>query len=558
MSPEASRTVPDVVNVAAYLPLMAANQPDFVVVAVATGCNPDGSGRYDTMTASKLNQRSDRIAHGLASVGIKEGVRAVLMVKPSPEFFAIVFAMLKVGAVPVLVDPGMGIKNLGQCLEEAQPEAFIGIPAAHVARVVLSWAKRTNRLNVTVGCRLFWGGHVLSKIEKTASSSPYQALDPPSDQTAAIIFTSGSTGVPKGVVTPFGVFAEQVKAIRQSFGIEPGERDLATFPLFALFGPALGIASIVPEMNASRPASADPEKLLRAFNDFECTNLFASPALIEKLGRYCDARGTKLTSLRRAISAGAPASIPALERFQRIVPEGAEIFTPYGATECLPVAVFGSREILRTTRKQTESGAGVCVGYPVPGVDVAIIAITDDPIADWSDDFALPANEIGEIVVKGPIVTQSYFNREESTRAAKIHDSDGNNRHRMGDIGYLDDDGKLWMCGRKSHRVVVGETTMFTVPCEAVFNTHCKVFRTAIVGVSRGDGVEPVLCVELERDAKVNTRVLQKELREIAQSHEHTEGIKTFLIHPSFPVDTRHNAKIFREKLAQWARKKLV
>ncbi len=536
---------PPPVNVAAHLPRMAKLQPDALAVAVA------GRKGFTTLSFGELDRRSDRIAHALVSVGIVEGTRTVLMVKPSPEFFALTFAMLKVGAIPVMVDPGMGVRNLGTCLAEAEPEAFIGIPKAHVARTILGWGRRTIRTTIMVGPRVP-GMLALSTLEARAPSTPYPTLQPDPEQTAAILFTSGSTGVPKGTITPFGVFAAQVELLRACFGIEPGERDLSTFPLFALFGPALGMASIVPDMDASRPADADPRALLDALTQYRCTNMFASPALVDKLGRHCAAQGVKLSSLRRAISAGAPASIPSVERFAALLPEGAEVYTPYGATEALPVSVIGSGTILSRTRTRTEQGAGVCVGKPAPGIDVAIVPITDDPIPQWSDDLALPPNAIGEIVVKGPVVTPGYYNRAQSTALAKIRDG-ATLRHRMGDVGYLDDDGNLWMCGRKAHRVELPDGPRFTIPCEAPFNAHPAVFRSALVGARRGDRTIPVLCVELEKGASID----REELLAIARAHPHTACIETFLFHPRFPVDVRHNSKIFREQLAIWAQEQL-
>ncbi len=545
-------------NVAAYLPEMAKRQPDTLAVAVAAGRNPDGTARYSQLTALELDRRSDRIAHGLAGVGIGEGVRTVLMVRPSLDFFALTFAMLKVGAVPVMVDPGMGTRNLGACLAEAEPEAFIGIPKAHAARALFGWARKTVRTKVTVGRRLFWGGHSLATLEATAPEHSYPVLDPDPEQTAAILFTSGSTGVPKGVVTPFRVFAAQVEALRTVYGIEPGERDLATFPLFALFGPALGMASIVPDMDASRPAAADPERLLEALHDFACTNLFASPALIDKLGRHCFDNQLTLSSLRRAISAGAPASSSALERFQRALPEGVEVLTSYGATEALPVSVMGSEALLRETREITDQGGGVCVGRPVPGIQVRIIPIHDEPVVTWSEDLPVPAGEIGEIVVCGSVVTPSYYKRPELTRLAKIPGADAALWHRMGDLGYFDGHGRLWMCGRKSHRVETNRGTLFTIPCESVFNTHPAVRRSALVGVTRSGRTEPVLCVERAPGHDVRPAGLTRELLDIAKQHDHTSTIETVLYHDAFPMDVRHNAKIFRERLAAWAQEQLA
>ncbi|MEE9383394.1 MAG: fatty acid CoA ligase family protein [Nannocystaceae bacterium] len=542
------------INVAAYLPQIARRQPDLLAVAVAC---PGKIGRYVTLTTAELNRRSDRIAHGLVAMGIGEGVRTVLMVKPSPEFFAITFAMLKIGAVPVMVDPGMGVRNLGQCLAEARPQAFIGIPKAHLARVVLGWARQTLKTKLTVGRRILWGGDSLAQLEASAPQGAFPVLEPDPEQTAAILFTSGSTGVPKGVVTPHRVFAAQVHLLRTVFGIESGERDLSTFPLFALFGPALGMASIVPDMDASRPASADPAKLVQALHDFQCTNMFASPALIDKLGRHCEVHQIRLNTLRRAISAGAPASIPALERFVKFVPEGVEVFTPYGATEALPVAVLGSHTILSETRHHTERGGGVCVGKPVASMHVRILPISEEPVQSWAEEAVLPTGDIGEICVRGPVVTPSYYNREDATRRAKIIDPAGGIWHRMGDLGYFDGRGRLWMCGRMAHRLETADGRMYTISCEAVFNTHRAVFRTALVGVRKRKTIMPVICVEREQGVVMTDALLVDELRGLARAHGHTRRIDTFLVHRALPVDVRHNAKIFREKLAVWASRRL-
>lgn len=537
------------VNIASHLPAMARRQPDSLAVALWSGAS---------LTFKELDETSGALARGLESVGIGRGVRTVLMVKPSLDFFTLTFALFKCGAVPVVVDPGMGLANLGVCLAEAEPEAFIGIPQAHAARILLGWAKGTIRSKVTVGRRWFWGGPTLEDVSlQGRAGGEYTPVSTTADETAAILFTSGSTGVPKGAVYTHGNFSAQVEMIRETYAIEPGERDMPTFPLFALFDPALGMSAVIPDMDASRPAAVKPENIIEPILRHGVTNMFGSPALIDKVGRYGEAHGVKLPSLKRAISAGAPVPAKVLERFSKMLSPEAQVFTPYGATESLPVCSIGSVEILTEAREKTERGAGVCVGRPVNGMTVEVIRISEEPIEEWDDALRVPRGEVGEITVKGPVVTRSYHNRASSTELAKIavRGSDAF-YHRMGDLGYFDDEGKLWFCGRKSHRVVAGSDTYYTIPCEGVFNAHPKVYRSALVGARVSSKVEPVLVVELEKGTR-ESNGLRQELLELGAAQPHTKNIQTLLFHKSLPVDVRHNSKIFREKLAVWATEQL-
>ena len=543
-------------NIASHLSVMAELQPWRAAVVYPQGRDPQGRVSYTHYTYRQLDEVSNRLARGFESIGLRRGTRVALMVPPCLDFFALTFALFKLGAVPVLIDPGIGLRHLGRCLAEAGPEAFIAVPKAHAARLVLGWGRKTVAIKVTVGGRAFTGGYTLKEvIERGGAGEAGDPICPEPDETAAILFTSGSTGPAKGVVYTHGIFSAQVELIRRLYGIEPGEIDLPTFPLFALFGPALGMTAILPDMDPTRPAQVDPVKIIEAIGNFGVTEMFGSPALIGRVGRYGQPRGVKLATVRRVISAGAPMPAKVLERFVSMLPAGAQVFTPYGATECLPVASIGSDEILRETRFQTDLGKGVCVGKPVPGLTARIIRITDEPIAAWTDALLAKPGDIGEIVVQAPHATASYFNRPEATALAKIPDpASGGFYHRMGDVGYLDERGRVWFCGRKSQRVVTARGVYFTIPCEAVFNSHPGVFRTALVGVRRGTEVEPVICVELEPEAlAAKPEDPCARLREVGARHPHTQAIKTFLLHPGFPVDIRHNAKIFREKLAVWA-----
>jgi len=538
-------TTPSFVNIASHLPRMAQQQPDATAIIFPAA--------HQQLSFRELNQLSDRICHGLISHGITRGVRTVLMVTPSPEFFALTFALFKVGAVPVLVDPGLGIKNLKKCLAEAQPTAFIGIPKAQVARLLFGWAKQSLKTIITVGPRLFWGGTTLDRLIQQSPDQPFDMAVTAADDQAAILFTSGSTGPPKGAVYSHGNFSAQVEALKQVYSIVPGEIDLPTFPLFALFAPALGMTAVIPEMDFTRPGSVDPEKIISAIKTYQVTTMFGSPALINRVSRYGAEHGIKLPTLKRVISAGAPVPAVVLERFSQMLADGVEIFTPYGATESLPVCSIGSSEILGETRTITEKGGGVCIGRPVEGIRAEIIKISDEPISTWDDNLKVCDGETGEIVVQGLQVTRSYHDRPEADQLAKIEDPAGGFFHRMGDLGRQDKSGRLWFFGRKTHRVETASGPLFTIPVEAIFNTHPAVFRSALVGTGLKGNQQPVICIELEQGITTSHEQLRGELLALGARYPDTHAVTTILFHPAFPVDIRHNAKIFREKLAVWA-----
>ena len=541
-------------NIAAALPRLARERPE----QVAMRC-PGRNGRYEVaLTYAQLDARSDAIAAGLAKRGIVRGTRTVVMVRPTPEFFLLMFALFKAGAVPVLVDPGIDRRALKQCLDEAKPEAFIGIPLAMLAKALLGWAKSA-RVRITTGNRAWLADATLGDIERDGANAAAQLADTKPDDVAGLLFTSGSTGVPKGVVYRHRHFVAQVEMLGTAFGIAPGGIDLPTFPPFALFDPALGLTSIIPDMDPTRPARADPRKLHAAIARFGVTQLFGSPALMQVLA----AHGERLPTVKRVTSAGAPVPPAVVQRMLELLPPDAQLWTPYGATECLPVAVIEGRELL-TLRARTETGAGTCVGRPVAGNTVRIIRISDDAIVDWDDALLVGAGQVGEITVAGPSATDSYFNRDAQTALAKIRERlpGGDERivHRMGDLGWFDGEGRLWFCGRKSQRVVVDDlTTLCTEQVEPVFNTHPLVLRSALVGIGKKGAQQPVLVYELKPGVTADVAEVSDELRHIAEGFVHTGKVKAFLHHPKpFPVDIRHNAKIGREKLAAWAARQRI
>jgi acyl-coenzyme A synthetase/AMP-(fatty) acid ligase len=348
-----------------------------------------------------------------------------------------------------------------------------------------------------------------------------------------------------------------VRLLQQAFAVEPGGVSLPTFPPFALFDPALGLTSIIPDMDPRRPGSAAPDKLLHAINTFQVTQLFGSPALMKVLADYRQ----PMVSLRCIISAGAPVPADTVEKIRSLCDPQARFWTPYGATECLPVTVIDGEQLAQT-RAGTEQGFGTCVGTPVPENTVRLIGISDEPIADWDEGRCVPQGEIGEVTVAGPSATDSYYRREASNRLGKIHETleDGSARivHRMGDLAWQDTQGRLWFCGRKSQRLQTAQGLLGTENVEPIFNRHPAVKRSALVGLGAYGLQQPVLCIEREPGATVSDSVLCSELLSMASQHRHTRQIQIVLFHPGFPVDIRHNAKIGREQLTRWAAKRLA
>ncbi|MGV7222144.1 MAG: fatty acid CoA ligase family protein [Nitrospinales bacterium] len=509
----------------------------------------------EKISFKQLEEDSNRLADGLVRYGFERGDRVLLMVRPGIDFISFTFALFKMGAVAVLIDPGLGRKNMLKCIENVQAKGMIAIPLAHTARKFFPKSFAGIKNFVTVGRRWLWGGGTLDGIRKSGSVEFLSGNTNPDDP-AAILFTSGSTGPSKGVLYTHQMFSHQVEIIRSNYKIEKGEIDLPTFPLFALFGVTLGMTCIIPDMDPTRPAEVDPEKIIQTIKKYSVTNSFGSPALWRTVSKYCLEKDIQLPTIKRILMAGAPVPGNLLERFDKILSSEAKIHTPYGATEVLPVATIDHRKIIDETWSQTQAGKGTFVGNVINGLDLKIIKITDEPITSFEESLLVNAGEIGEIIVRSPWASPLYFHLKRATQLAKIPDGDGF-WHRMGDVGYLDSLGNLWFCGRKNHRVVTSTATHFTIPCEAIFNCHPDVKRSALVGINSKGSQQPIIIIEVENEKRVRgeneKKIFIEELLNVAAISPLTSDIKQVLFHPSFPVDIRHNAKISREKLREWA-----
>ncbi len=523
--------------------------------------SPSAASTYHALTYTQLLQRSLSLAEGLARWGVRPGLPVAVLVPISEQFFTLMFALVKLGAVPVLIDPGIGTAALKTCLDEANPQVFIGNSKALTARKLLAWcpnarvvltdavpatALRLLRSPVTTLASILAGTCPAAESEEGSPADSTQAESTP----ALVAYTSGSTGPAKGVQLSTEALTAQIETLRQLYALEPGVVNVSTFAPFALLGPLLGLTTVVPRMDFSRPAQADPAMIAEAITAFNASVMFASPALLNTLQRWARPAHVRLPSLHTVITAGAAVSRRLQQQMLTILPDNAQIHTPYGSTEALPVTTIGSTEILALRH------SGICVGRPVEGINLALVPICDQAIPSLPDEPDVPVGQVGEVVVQGPQVSTTYYHRPSADTANKTLWRD-QVAHRMGDLAYRDGQGRLWLCGRRAERVITPESTLYTTICEEITNAHPWVERSALVGLGPRGKQRPVMIIQ-PTQPRLSPADLTQECLTLLAANSDTAMITTVLLKDRFPVDVRHNAKIRRLELAEWASRELA
>jgi olefin beta-lactone synthetase len=524
-------------------------------VALSYPLNKRAPFRYGELSFKELEERANNLAYGIDLLckeqGHPKGSKVLVFVKPGQHFPVVTFALFKLGLIPIFIDPGMGRKNLLKAVETIRPDILIAEPIIHIFRPFFKKSFASIKTAITTG-QLKWGKiKRLDKLLLKNSPKTYEAQVLEEDP-AAILFTSGGTGTPKGVLYTHGIFNQQVDVLKEMFQLTTQDIDIPGFPLFALFTLTMGLKCSVPAMNPSRPAKANPKYLVQNIIDQKGTFIAGSPAIWERVADYCLKNDIQLPSVKYVVMFGAPVKNQLHRKFQKILPNG-DTYTPYGATECLPVSNASGKNLLANINKTT---IGTCIGLPAPKTEILVIKITDD-ILMWEDLEICPVGEVGEIIVHSPMVTPKYIGMKRQTSLAKIKDPNGRLWHRMGDIGLKDQEGQLWFCGRKGHRVILEDKrTLPSIPTELVFNSHPEIKRTALIPFKK-DGKKTAALVIERHDKKIlkgrKKISFEQALVDIAKEYPQSRDINTFFYQKNFPVDVRHNIKINREQLASLA-----
>lgn len=500
------------------------------------------SAQYESLTFKETELRANHYAHTFLNNGLKSGDRILVFVKPCLDFPVIIFSLFKANIIPVFIDPGMGIDSMLKCIKSSGAKGLIGISKIHHLRLLMPSAFEDIKVSFVINGRALNAQNFEQLVKKNPSTHAYcQFLDKKS--LAAILYTSGGTGIPKGVLYTHEMFMEQVFKLKQMFRLTPSDIDYPCFPLFGLFSLALGLTVVMPEQDVTKPSEIRGGAVIKSLQYHKVSFSTGSPALWQKVAQEGVRKKIVISHLKSVVTFGAPVELKLHENFQKIIPCG-DFYTPYGATECLPVCSITSREILGETKYETLKGEGTCVGYPSPNVIYKILNLENSKV--FTEKCA-----IGEILVSSSTMTPGYDHVETFDQIHRyIDEVTGMHFHRMGDMGKIDSYGRLWFLGRKVHCKLIDNEYLCTEEIEQPINYLPEIKRSALVWVFE----KPILLIErfdslVDLPEPKKTHFFSK-IQQVLNTLPKGHHVKEIKLSTNFPVDTRHNIKIDRIKLA--------
>ncbi len=502
-----------------------------------------------TLSWAELAARVNQLAAGLSAAGVRAGDRVNLLVPPGIELTSLIYACLRLGAVIVVADAGLGTKGMGRAIKGAGPAYIVGIERALMGARLFGWPgiRISAETLSSAKARLLGVKHSVPELIAAGRDTdvPWLRTDPDAD--AAVLFTSGSTGPAKGVVYTHRQLTAMRDALKNTYNLQAGTSLVAGFAPFALLGPALGATSVTPDMDVTSPRTLTAAALADAASAVSATTVFASPAALMNVlatsGELTEDQRKALQRVELLLSAGAPIPEPLLTRVSALTPN-AELHTPYGMTEALPVTDISLDDI-----RAAGAGNGVCVGTAVSGAKVAIAALSPD--GSVGDTALVEPGLTGEILVSAPHVKDRY----DRLWITESKSSSLPGWHRTGDVGHLDEQGRLWVEGRLGHILTTPDGVVTPVAAEQAAESVTAVRRAAVVGVGPAGTQVPVAVLELADPVRRPGTAPQDLAAAVRTAVAADAGLElaAVLVLPAMPTDIRHNSKIDRTALAGWA-----
>lgn len=485
-----------------------------------------------------------RVAAGLIQQGVEKGDRVALLIPPGLDLTVCLYACWRMGAVVVLVDAGLGARGISRALKSATPRYLIGIPRALTAARLLGWpGQRISAVRLTASvARALGVSTTLDELRERGDGRPAPPTPADSDP-AAVVFTSGATGPAKGVSYRHHQLQAQRDALARVYGINADDSFVAAFAPFALYGPAMGVPSVVPDMSVTAPGTLRAAALADAAEAIDASLVFASPAALANVivtaGELTPRHREALAKVRLLLSAGAPVPISVLRAAAEIMPN-AEAHTPYGMTEVLPVS-----DITPAGIEEAGAGNGVCVGRPLAEVSVAISPLDDAGRA--TGELTTQAGVAGEVCIQAAHVKDGY----DKLWATQHAGEQPPHWHRSGDVGHLDHQGRLWIEGRMIHIITTADGPVTPVGIEQAVESLAEVDHAAAVGVGP-TGTQQVVVVVAPIERLRRPDLAPGALAERVRAVACVDVAAVFTV-PALPVDKRHNSKIDRTRVAKWA-----
>ena len=515
---------------------------------------PTGDAGPRTVSWRLLSRRVREIAAGLHEIGVRQGDRVSLLVPPSADLTAVLYACVRLGAIVVVADAGLGLPGLTRAVRGARPDHVIGALPGLIAARTLGWPGQkisTNRLPAA-SRKALGVSYALADLISLGRDQDLPDAPAP-DAVAAVLFTSGSTGPAKGVVYTHGQLSAVSNALREQYSVGRGTGLVAGFAPFALLGPALGARSVTPDMDVTAPKTLTAVAVAAAVAAIDATVVFLSPAALANVvatqSLLSEADHTALAGVRSFLSAGAPVAEPLLAAAAALMPN-ASAHTPYGMTEGLLMTDISLDGIRAAALDDAASGpGGVCVGRPTVTTRVRISALDETGAATGPIEDT--PGVTGEIVVSAPHVKDHYDRLWLTDLAATRGVVAGERWHRTGDVGHLDASGRLWVEGRLPHVITTAAGVVTPVGPELAASALTGVARAAAVGVGPAGSQQVVIVVETVPAAKrvgLADADLAEDVRMVAG-----HPVAAVLVVPHLPTDIRHNSKIDRTRLARWA-----
>ena len=507
--------------------------------------------KYNMLSYQELKERCLQYQRGLLSLGLTPGKKIIMLVTPGHDFLAFSYAIIASGAVPVFIDPGIGTEKLCECIRNSGAEGAILSSKAQLLYFVKR--KLFKHMSILVNASPFAVG-VGTNLDffLNFSAAETTPADRAPDSPAMVAFTSGATGTPKGAVFSHQTLASQLQIFKEHFKLRVGSKDLPLLPIFSLYSCALGAGVVYYPTPSGRPLDLDPEQICKAVNDLQIESSFGSPTLWAKIAGFMQVHAIEINSLKKIFIAGTSVAKSLITTLNNVIPS-AQIFTPYGATEALPVTLASQSEITSLSFRAANGMEGIAVGKPLNQVEARVIRIVHGNINSEEQIQDLPAGEIGEIIVKGNNISTTYLNNQNADEANKIKTASGEVWHRIGDACYRDQENNIYYCGRVAHSVENCTKTLFSEPVELIFNRLDKVKRSALIRYNGKAAIaiepEPKFFPANEQDYNI----FLEELKELASQTLYTKDLQDFFFFKLFPVDARHNAKIFRDQLGELA-----